>query len=176
MTIPVVITTSGTGSRLDKLTKYTNKSLIKLGDKYAICYIIEKYPTDTEFIITIGHFGSYVKQFLELAYPSHNFIFVEIDKYEGAGSSLGYSLLQTKEYLDKPFIFHCCDAIVKDPISFDPTKNTLFVSKSESNSQYASISIEDKYIKTLNNKGSHSFDFVYTGISYIKNYFQFLMS
>ena len=46
MSIPVLITTSGTGSRLRKYTSNTNKALVKVGDKYAICYIIEHYPDD----------------------------------------------------------------------------------------------------------------------------------
>jgi NDP-sugar pyrophosphorylase family protein len=92
----VLITTSGLGSRLGELTDYTNKCLIRVADKPAISYIIESYPNDTEFIITLGHFGSHVKQFLKLTYPTHNFTFVEIDKYKGPGSSLGYSLLQCK--------------------------------------------------------------------------------
>ena len=37
----ILITTSGIGSRLGKLTKYTNKALIKIGDKLAIDYIIK---------------------------------------------------------------------------------------------------------------------------------------
>ena len=44
----VLITTSGTGSRLENLTKNTNKSLLQVGDKYAICHIIDNYPDDTE--------------------------------------------------------------------------------------------------------------------------------
>ena len=97
----VIITTSGTGSRLNNLTKYTNKSLINIGDKYAICYIIENYEINTEFIITLGHHGKLVKDFLLLSYPNHNFTFITIDKYEGNGSSLGYSLLQAKTFLQK---------------------------------------------------------------------------
>ena len=90
----VLITTSGLGSRFGNLTDYTNKALIRVADKPAISYIIESYPQDTEFVITLGHFGSHVKQFLQLAYPNYNFTFVEIDKYKGEGSSLGYSILQ----------------------------------------------------------------------------------
>jgi NDP-sugar pyrophosphorylase family protein len=77
----VLITTSGTGDRLGIFTKFTNKSLVNVGDKYAICHIIENYELDTEFIITIGYFGNIVKDFLLLAYPKHNFIFIEIDNY-----------------------------------------------------------------------------------------------
>lgn len=110
----VLITTSGLGSRLGNLTDYTNKSLVRVGDKPAISYIIELYPTDVEFVITLGHFGSHVKQFLQLAYPNHKFTFVEVDKYKGKGSSLGYSMLQCKHIIDKSFIFHASDTIIKE--------------------------------------------------------------
>jgi NDP-sugar pyrophosphorylase family protein len=52
----VLITTSGIGSRLGEYTNYTNKSLIRVGDKFAICHIIDKFdPTTTRFVITLGY-------------------------------------------------------------------------------------------------------------------------
>ena len=168
----VLITTSGVGSRLGNLTQYTNKSLIKVGDKFAICHIIEKYNKHLEFVITLGYYGQFVKDFLELAYPYHYFNFVWVDKYEGEGSSLAYSLLQAKKELQNPFIFNCCDALTKDKIKI-PNVNTLFINDKQTDaSSYATINIQDdNYVKSLNSK-SHSinFDFIYTGISFIKNY------
>ena len=70
----VLITTSGIGSRLGELTDYTNKSLVRIGDKPAISLIIEKYPEDTEFVITLGHYGDYVKEFLRMVYPNRVFL------------------------------------------------------------------------------------------------------
>jgi NDP-sugar pyrophosphorylase family protein len=113
MSYKVLITTSGTGSRLGELTKHTNKALVRIGKKPAISYIVELYPTDTEFVVTLGHNGEQVKDFLELAYPEHSFTFVNIDKYDGPGTSLGYSMLQAKDVLQEPFIFHACDTIVE---------------------------------------------------------------
>ena len=107
----VLVTTSGLGSRLGKLTDFTNKSLVRIGDKPAISTIIEHYPKDTEFIITTGHKGEHVEQFLSIAYPNKKIKFVKVDPYEGKGSSLGYSILQAKEQLQEPFIFNCCDTI-----------------------------------------------------------------
>ena len=173
MNIPVLITTSGIGKRLDNLTKYTNKSLVKVGDKYAICHIIEQYNPDTEFIITIGYFGKYVKDFLIIAYPTYNFTFVEVDNYAGPGSSLGYSLLKAKAYLNRPFIFHCCDAIITTPLIFNKDKNILFVSNIQEGVQYTTINIEDTSVIKINNKGASCFDYVYTGISYIYNFEEF---
>jgi len=169
----VLITTSGTGDRLGEYTKYTNKSLVNVGDKYAICHIIENYEEDTEFIITIGYYGNIVKDFLLLAYPTHNFTFIEIDKYAGPGSSLGYSLLHTVSYLQKPFIFHCCDAIIVKPIQFDETKNTLCVAKYASSEQYTNIIVNNDIVEEINPKKHEHFDYVYTGISFIYDYNSF---
>ena len=170
---PVVITTSGTGERLGELTKYTNKSLVKVGDKYAICHIIESYADNTEFIITLGYCGDLVRDFLEMSYPERNIKYVYIDNYVGEGSSLGYSLLQTQHLLQRPFIFHCCDAIVNVsyPMEINPGVNTLYVSSSSSNSQYASI-VKDcnNKVNQLNDKKCSLYDYVYIGISYIHDF------
>ena len=89
----VLLTTSGLGSRLGNLTKFTNKSLVRVGDKPAISYIIESYPKDVEFVVTIGHYGSHVKQYLSMAHADRKIQFVEVDNYMGEGSSLLYSCL-----------------------------------------------------------------------------------
>ena len=68
----VLITTSGVGSRLGKLTNYTNKCLVRVGDIPAISHIIESYPIETKFVITLGHYGDYVRQFLYLYTASKN--------------------------------------------------------------------------------------------------------
>ena len=43
----VLITTSGIGSRLGNLTNFTNKSLVRIGEKPAISHVIEHYPLNT---------------------------------------------------------------------------------------------------------------------------------
>jgi NDP-sugar pyrophosphorylase family protein len=77
----VLITTSGLGSRLGQLTDYTNKCLVRVTDKPAISYIVESYPKNTKFVITLGHYGNHVKQFLQLAYPDYNFISFQVSKF-----------------------------------------------------------------------------------------------
>lgn len=168
----VLITTSGVGSRLGDLTKYTNKSLIKMGDKFALCHIIEKYNKYLEFVITLGYYGKFVKNFLELAYPEHHFNFVWVDKYTGPGSSLAYSLLQAENELQCPFMFNCCDSITKDEITI-PNKNTLFINNKQTDTNsYSTVNIQDNnYVKSLNSKNaSINFDYIYTGIAFIKSY------
>lgn len=166
----ILITTSGLGSRLGSLTDYTNKSLIRIGNKPAISYIIESYPKDSKFVITLGHFGSHVKQFLSLAYPEHDFQFIEIDKYKGPGSSLGYSIYKCKEVLNCPFIFHASDTIIDGLIPNNPNKNYIVGSHKEDSSQYRTLNLSDGKLLKINEKGELGYDFSYVGICGIKDY------
>lgn len=160
----VLVTTSGTGSRLGELTKFTNKALVKVGRKPAISYIIDLYPSDTEFVITTGYFGDQVREFLELAYPDRAFTFVPVDTYEGPGSSLGYSILQARSLLQTPFIYHACDTIVTKlpPV---PNQNWAGGFRGVGSSHYASFDTVDGKIKRIMDKGeSIKPDFLHIGL------------
>jgi choline kinase len=166
----VLITTSGLGSRLGELTNHTNKSLIRVADKPAISYIIESYPKDIEFIITLGHFGSHVKQFLKLAYPDYNFTFIEIDNYKGPGSSLGYSLLQCKPNINSPFIFHASDTIITNYSPECPNINYIIGSHKNDPAQYRTLHVDGNKLININEKGELNFDYSYVGIAGIKDF------
>lgn len=136
----VLVTTSGIGSRLGDFTKYTNKSLLRIGNKPAISYIIESYPAETEFVITLGYYGDQIKNFLELAYPERNFEFVWVEKFQGDGSSLLFSLSHAKKNLQMPFIFHASDTIVLNKIPA-PDYNWNAGFKGAGSSSYASFDL-----------------------------------
>lgn len=166
----VLITTSGLGSRLGNLTDYTNKCLVRIADKPAISYIIESYPKDAEFVITLGHYGNHVKQFLQLAYPDHNFTFIEIDKYKGKGSSLGYSIWKCKEKLNCPFIFHASDTIITNYNFQIPNRNYIIGSHKIDSAQYRTLHLNNNKLIKINEKGELNFDFSYVGVAGIYNY------
>jgi choline kinase len=166
----VLITTSGIGSRLGELTDYTNKCLIRVSDKPSISYIIESYPEDIEFIITLGHFGNHVRQFLELCYPNRKFTFVEIDKFQGEGSSLGYSLLKCESVINSPFIFHASDTILTNYTPTNPKSNYIIGSYKENSAQYRTIHIENNKLIKINEKGELNYDYSYVGVAGIKDY------
>ena len=169
----VLITTSGLGSRLGNLTNHTNKCLVRVTDKPAISHIIESYPKDTEFVITLGYYGGYVKQFLELTYPDHNFDFISVDKYKGEGSSLGYSILQCKDIIDKPFIFHASDTILTNTKLPPLDHNWMVGSFKEDASHYRTMRVKGKNIITVNDKGEINYDSIYVGISGVMDYKKF---
>lgn len=170
----VLITTSGIGSRLGELTDYTNKSLVRVGDKPAISLIIDKYPLDTEFVITLGHYGNYVKEFLQIVYPNRLFEFVNVDKYTGPESSLAYSILQAKDKLQSPFIFNACDTLfLTDEViqqALDCKYNFCVGEKKNDSSQYATILCNSGKIEKIKEKGELNYDFAYAGLCGIVNY------
>lgn len=171
--IKVLIPTSGLGQRLGDITKYTNKALVRVGKKPAISYIVEAYPKNTNYVVTLGYYGNQVKDFLELTYPERKFTFVTVDKYEGEGSSIGYSILQAKPFIQCPFIYHACDTIVEGPIPA-PQYNWNGGYKGMNASFYGSFKvISDSNIQPINDRGALDFDYLHIGILGVKDFKQF---
>lgn len=171
----VLLPTSGTGSRLGEITKHTNKALVPIAGKPAITYIVDAYPKEIPVVVTLGYLGESVQSFLEHAYPTRNFEFVWIDRYEGPGSSLGYSMLQAKENLQCPFIFHACDGIFTETI---PPPNTNWIGGYVEDwktselplEQYRTHSMHNGKILSLNDRGIPGFDSVHVGLDGIHDY------
>lgn len=168
----VLITASGVGVMLGDMIKYTNKALIRIGKKPVISYIIESYPENTEFIITVGYFANQVKDFLSLAYPKKKFIFVEVDKYQGRGSSMGYSMLRALKHLQCPFIFHVSDTIITESVPY-PDQNWLGGYHGEGSSNYSSFDALNGKIQRIYKKGAINPDFLHLGVVGIKDYKKF---
>lgn len=172
--IKVLITTSGLGSRLGDLTSFTNKSLVKVGDKLALSHVIDCYPTETNFVITLGHFGNQVRDFLELAYPRHNFTFIEVEKYEGEGSSLGLSMLTASEFLQEPFIFHASDTLISpEEVILDRSQDWVAGYRGKTAAQYASFDATSGNVMKFHPKGSMKFDYIHIGLVGIYSYKEF---
>ncbi len=172
----ILITTSGIGSRLGEITDFTNKSLVIIGDKPAISHIVEKYPPSVPIVVTLGHFGDHVKQFLNLAYPNRIFEFVEVLPFTGPGSSLAFSILQAKKYLQQPFIYHASDSLViNEPIPH-PYKNWVGGAKSHDATNYASFDEVGEKITKFYDKGMIEFDYLHIGVVGIYDYLAFWLS
>jgi len=167
----ILITTSGIGSRLGCLTEHTNKSLVRVGDKPSISHILDFYGKQNRFIITVGHHGDKVIQFLGLAYQDWNFEFVEVDKYEGKGSSLGYSISLCRRLLDSPFIFHACDTIIKKSILPGVQENWLLGCRKSDASSYRTLLTDGNLIVKVREKGElESNPYCYSGVAGIRDH------
>jgi YrbI family 3-deoxy-D-manno-octulosonate 8-phosphate phosphatase len=173
MDYKVLITTSGLGTRLGEATKYTNKSLVKLGQKPVLSYIIEAYPPDVELVITVGYFAEHIKEFIRLAYPDRKITFVQVDLFEGPGSSLGYSMLQARNALQCPFIYHACDTIVEGRIPA-PDKNWIGGYRGGNiASMYSSFDVLGDRVVEMKAKGALKSDYVHIGLVGVNDYLGF---
>ncbi|EKE28279.1 MAG: hypothetical protein ACD_3C00083G0018 [uncultured bacterium (gcode 4)] len=173
MNFKLLITTSWTGSRLGNLTKETNKSIIKVWDKEIISYILDMYPDDIEIVVTLWYYGDKVKDFLEVNYPDRKIEYAYVDKYEWAWSSLWYSMLCAKDFLDCPFIFHCNDTIVND---YKPqvNHNWAWWFKVENSEQYTTFKVDWPEITQFNtNKWAAIFDYAHIWVVWIYEYEKF---
>lgn len=177
MSYRIVIPTAGIGSRLEKLTRYINKSLVSISNRPILSHLIDQFPGDCEFVIALGYKGSIVREFLQLAYPSRTFYFVDVDPYIGNGSGLGYSLLCCEQFLQEPFIFVSCDTLVKGNI-LPPDHNWIGSSHVENVNPYRTLSINNNYVDNIyekNNCGASSTS-AYIGLCGIKSYDEFWSS
>ena len=152
MSYRVVIPTAGLGSRLGKLTKYINKSLVSIAHRPTISHLIEQFTSDCEFVIALGHKGQLVKDFLELAYPHRTFHFAHVEPFEGPGSGLGYSLLCCAEYLSEPFVFLSCDTLVRGSIPA-PTHDWMGFAEVNELSSYRTLAVYGEKVQGVHEKG-----------------------
>ena len=178
MTLRVIIPTAGLGKRLQNLTKDLNKSLITVANKPVISHIIESFPNSTEFVIPLGYQGDKVKEFLKLAYPKKIFYFIKINKYKGHGSGLGLTLLKSKKYLQRPFIFVSCDTIFKGKIP-NLKNNWVGYDNSKLSNSYRKISIEKKIVSNFYKKNNkikkiHKNYIGLAGIKDFKNFWSYM--
>ncbi len=150
----VCVLTAGKGTRTGALGLQLNKALHPIDGKAIISHIIEKFPTETEFVVGIGYLGEQVRQYLQIAHANRRFTFVAVDNYEGLGSGPGYSLLCCREYLQKPFYFVSCDTLWDNVLDWSMTDNWLGVARinpSESRN-YCNLKIIDNRVMELRDK------------------------
>lgn len=164
----VLITTSGTGSRLGSVTKNLNKSLIEINDRKAIDYILDSYDENIPIVVTLGYLGDQVKAYLLKNYPKRKIEFVEVDLYEGEGSSLLYSIRCAKYNLQCPFIFHACDTILLEEIPTPDINWTggYVVDPSSINiEEYRSHILTNGFLDKLQERGANKHDSIHIGLT-----------
>ena len=171
----VFLPTAGIGSRVKGESNNLNKCLISIDNKPVISHIIEKFHSKVSFVVALGYGGDYVKQFLEIAYPDRDFVFVKIPNYEGDKTGLGLTMNTCKNELQCPFVFVSNDTIFEEQLYFDEiTYNWLGYSPIEAGSDYRSLVLDDDgNVTKLNDKVKNSKDFSYIGICGIKDYKEF---
>ncbi len=174
MKFKVFIPAAGLGNRLGDLTKYLNKPLISVGTKPALSHIIDKFPLNIEYVIALGYRGDLIKQFISIAYPNLNVQYVDVDKFDGKGSGLGYTLSCCESYLQCPFIFIASDTIVTDDIP-EPNFDWMGYAQVDNADAYRTLSLDiNQSVLSIKEKlDTYATKLAYIGLSGVKNYKQF---
>ena len=166
----VLILAAGIGSRLGNLTKNINKAMLPIDNKAIISYIINKFPSNYEFVVALGYKGEFIKEYCKLAYPNHKFTFVNIDNYTGDKSGPGYSALLCKQHLQRPFYWIVADCIIDSKIPH-LDGNWLGVYPTSYPEKYSTIKTNNKdEIVEFKNKSKEGFDKAFIGLASIWDY------
>ncbi len=163
----VLILAAGIGSRLKKLTQNINKALLPINNKAIISHIIDKFPSEYEFIIALGYKGDSLKEYCLLTHPNHKFTFISINDINSPKSGPGYSALQCKQYLQRPFYFITADCIVDSKIPH-LDGNWLGVYPTGYPEKYSTVYIDDQdSILDFLNKNNNGYDNAFIGLASI---------
>jgi NDP-sugar pyrophosphorylase family protein/mannose-6-phosphate isomerase-like protein (cupin superfamily) len=165
----VLILAAGLGTRLGNLTKEINKALLPINNRAIISHIIDKFPKEYEFIIAIGYKGDSVREYCELAFPTHKFTFVEIDNVDGINSGPGYSALQCKELLQRPFYITTCDCLIDSPMPH-LDGNWLGIQPTSYPEKYSTVQLSGNDIIGYSNKNENGYDMAFIGLAGIWDY------
>jgi NDP-sugar pyrophosphorylase family protein/mannose-6-phosphate isomerase-like protein (cupin superfamily) len=165
----VLILAAGLGSRLGNLTKEINKALLPINNRAIISHIIDKFPKDYEFIIAIGYKEDAVEEYCKLAYPNHKFKFISIDNIDGEGSGPGYSALQCKDYLQRPFYITTCDCLIDSPLPH-LDGNWLGVQPTSYPEKYSTVKLEGNDIIAYSDKNEKGYDMAFIGLAGVWDY------
>lgn len=163
------ILTAGSSTGISELTHSINKGILPINFKAVISHIIEKFPTDIETVIAVGHLKETVIDYLTLAHPERKFTFVEVDNFIGPGTGPGYSLLKCKEFLKCPFILYTADTIVLEDVPV-PTYNWFGIAPVKNTEPYCTVKIKNNLIHQLDNKTKNDNKFAFIGLAGIKDY------
>lgn len=117
--LTVLILAAGYGKRMGPFSRMVNKSLIPYDNKPLISHIIDKFSSDTKFVITCGHLGQQIKDYVSAVHNEKNIVFVDIPDFSEGNTGPATTIQYCSEHIHGPFFWLSCDTLV----DFDPTIN-----------------------------------------------------
>ena len=152
-----------------------NKGIFPYKGKAIISHIIEKFPSNTDFVFAIGYKKQQLKDYLKISHPKRfgKFKFVNIKNYNREGSGPGLSLSKCKVFLKKPFYFIPCDTLILDKLPKDNKKNWvgIFQTSLKNSKDYCNLEITKNIVNKIHDKKRyHKKNMVsFNGVMFIKD-------
>jgi CTP:phosphocholine cytidylyltransferase-like protein len=109
--LTVLILAAGYGRRMGPFSRMVNKSLIPYSDKPLISHIIDKFDSNTKFVIACGHLGQQVKDYVSLVHDDKDVVFVDIPDYSESNTGPATTIQHCKEHIQGGFLWVACDTL-----------------------------------------------------------------
>jgi dTDP-glucose pyrophosphorylase/thiamine kinase-like enzyme len=176
----VCILTSGRGTRMGEFCEIANKAILPIDNKGVISHIINQFPLDSKFIISLGFKADQVRNYLDIAHSDADIEYVTVDKFEGEGTGPGYSLSCCKEHLNRPFYFVSCDTLWTNDIPLDIEENWFGTAPvaAEDSKHYCNFKIKDGKIAGIFDKervSGNEYE-AFVGLCFIHDHIKFWKS
>lgn len=165
----VLIISAGKGTRLKNLTQNVNKALLPINNEAVISKIIKKFPSNYKFVIAVGYKGDLIKEYCSIAFPNYDITFKDINDIVSENSGPGYSALQCKELLQRPFYITTADCLLTSDLPFLDS-NWLGLHNTSYPEKYSTAKVVDDEIVKFVNKSNEGFDLAFIGIAGILDY------
>lgn len=166
----VLILCAGLGTRLHQLTEHINKTLLPINNKAILSHIIESFPLDYEFIITLGYKGEIIKEYCNLVHADRKITFVNVDDYQSEQSGPGYSALCAQSHLNRPFYVIMGDCLIEGTIPALDT-NWIGVDETAYPEKYSTVLYDDRNnVVNFKNKSESGFHHAFVGFAAIKDH------
>ena len=168
MSPALCILTAGKGARMADVGRHINKGLLPIDNLAIISHMINKVPQDYEVVIALGYKAQQVREYCAASHPDRKFIFIDISNANGPGSGPGTSLLECKDYLQRPFYLTTCDCLIKGQLP--SIENWLGVYPTSLPEIYSTVKVRGDRAVKLANKGSNGYEHAFIGLCAISEY------
>lgn len=109
--LTVIILAAGYGRRMGPFARMVNKGLIPYDNKPLISHIMEKFDTDTKFVIACGHMGQQVKDYVSAVHTDKQIVYVDIPDYAEGTTGPATTIQHCAKHITGPFFWLSCDTL-----------------------------------------------------------------
>jgi len=152
--LTVLILAAGYGRRMGPFSRMVNKGLIPYDNKPLISHIMEKFDTDTKFVIACGHMGQQVKDYVSAVHTNKQVVYVDIPDYAEGTTGPATTIQHCAKHIQGPFMWLACDTLFEFDYKDKMDHNWIGVHPVDSNiaQDYCWVERDGERITAITNK------------------------
>ena len=154
--LTVLILAAGYGRRMGPFSRMVNKALIPYDNKPLISHIMEKFDSDTKFVIACGHMGQQVKDYVSAVHTDKQIVYVDIPDYSEGNTGPATTIQHCAKHISGAFFWLSCDTLFDFDINNNLDHNWIGVHPVNSDiaQDYCWVEREGETITMIKNKQS----------------------